>query len=660
MAWGSNSLESINAQFRSVMETMGIDEEKQHRLAAKLNLAKKVRTITAMQTLDERKRRMREHVARLGERSSMLSLLGVQSLLETGPRGVFDVFAAERGHEVLARCLGRMDESMCDLVCEVILGVMERYGNGFPPFLRSLLDCFVEGLIHCYEPFFRIVGMLVQEGRAEELFLGVDLDRCMCNTYFSRIVGHVMGLERVGEELGFLVPLLKSSHASYVRYILFVADFRQIEPRAANRDVFDEIVREIQPGRTGCRTKRIEEIVRIADAKNVLDAVCCVVETFVFGNRSVFAELGKEEADAVESRRCAEALEERIKNVVAVEQGEKAVKAKVVKKIVKKVAKTAGPSKSYMQVKWTKMARGNSVWKTVPADMEGLFEAQDFDVFERKEVKTVVCEQRTPMIFSEKKNYAINIVLGRVRISNEELKRRILDLEDLDENLVRQLLLYFPSDEEVEQLQQVENVFGRGEEFFKECIDDAEMLKKCLYYLHFAKLFRTEGIGQSLELLKRYYEMLLTSSSLRRVLGAVLAVGNHLNQGTFLGNAEGFAMESIPRILEMKGIVDLIRKRIDCGGVAEDLETVSEAGSISFEGLSAEMEELKRNYANADGGGGRIQERMDEILPRYEQICTAYDEVVELHRECGMCFGESVNEEFSSRMMLLLGRLRNV
>ncbi|KAM0672196.1 formin homology 2 domain-containing protein [Ordospora colligata] len=665
-SWKSKSLEHINIQFRSIMEDMGIDEEKQHKLAAKLNLSKKIKTITSMQTMDERKKKIREYVVKLSDRNSVLNLLSLSCSLESGPDVLYEIFTIEGGHDVLVRCMRRMDDEFSDAICDTLSMILSKYGNHFPPFLRPLLDRFICGKIQDTKAFFKIIEFLVNEGKAEELFYSIDFNRCVCNTYLSRIIEHVMRIPRVVDELNFLITLLKSARSVHVKYILFVSGFHQLEQRVVCREIYDVIAKEIRCSMTGdFRKDRIEEILRIAESQGHLDIVCCVAEAFVFGDREIFKNV---EVRSREPAKCmieekAEEQSVNEKECVTMDTGKPKPK-----KIIKKVVKNAMPSKKYMPVKWKKIGKGSSLWSKINIkEIEGLFSVDDFEAFEVKEEKpktsSVRLDNKRPSVFSEKKSYAINIALGRVKVSNYELKQTIVEMrDDFDENLVKQLLFYFPTDEEIEHLQVTEDLFGRGEEFFKECIDEIEMIKRCLYYLYFATSFKDQCLMNTLSILREYYEVLLRSNELRKFLGVALAVGNYLNMGSFLGNAEGFTMDSIPTILEAKNndasLFRFIERRINARTLVNELFIVHEASRMNFEALCVEIDELKKNYINANGSSfARIQEKMDEIQPRYDTVCLMYEDVVRLHRECGEYFGESIDDEFNSRMILFLDRL---
>jgi dishevelled associated activator of morphogenesis len=679
--WNSSSLEQINTQFKSIMENMGIDEERQHKLSTKLNLAKKIKTITSMQTLDERKKKIKEYIAKLSDRNSVLNLLSLSCSLESGPKILYEIFKEERGPEVLAKCVKCMDGEFSDALCDAISMILFRYGNEFPPFLEALLASFVGGRIREHTSFFKILEYLAKSNGASELFLAADHNNCTCSTYLSRIIAYIRHLPSVDSEINFILPLLKSERAAQVRYILLVSKFNELVEKMASQKVFSEIaaLAKFRASRSS-RPDRIHEILKVAEERGMTDVVCCIAEGLIFGDRSLYGEIEKDAVRGMEEiRREVRVLEEKLfhrgtagdietdpaeKLPVRKESGHKPAK-----KILKKAAKkNAGPTKNYMQVNWEKMPKGDSIWKSVDLkEAQSLFSEADFDVFERRKeagASRLSTEVRREAVFSEKKNYAINIALGRVRISNRELKQAILSLKaDFDVVLIKQLLCYFPTDAEIKQLGETEEPFGRAEEFFKECIDEIDQVKSSMYYIYFIMFFKKQNIQKALKTLGRYYQGLLNNQHLRRFLAAVLYAGNFLNQGTFLGNAEGFVLRSLPAILEMKTrgttFMEFVRGRVDCDALLESLGCINEASHINFEGLCAEMEELRKNYTNAHGSPyEEIQKKLDEVVDEYENINTEFEAMLRLNNECRIYFGESVGEDFNNRMVSLIDKLK--
>ena len=62
-----------------------------------------------------------------------------------------------------------------------------------------------------------------------------------------------------------------------------------------------------------------------------------------------------------------------------------------------------------------------------------------------------------------------------------------------------------------------------------------------------------EQTQQDLELLEQACEQLKSSRSLVKILEMVLAVGNHLNGGSFRGAARGFKLDALLKLMDVKG-----------------------------------------------------------------------------------------------------------
>lgn len=58
---------------------------------------------------------------------------------------------------------------------------------------------------------------------------------------------------------------------------------------------------------------------------------------------------------------------------------------------------------------------------------------------------------------------------------------------------------------------------------------------------------------QDLELLEQACDQLKSSRSLVKILEMVLAVGNHLNGGSFRGAARGFKLDALLKLMDVKG-----------------------------------------------------------------------------------------------------------
>jgi hypothetical protein len=113
----------------------------------------------------------------------------------------------------------------------------------------------------------------------------------------------------------------------------------------------------------------------------------------------------------------------------------------------------------------------------------------------------------------------------------------------------------------------------------------------------------------------------ISSDKLARVLQKMLAVGNIMNQGTFRGNATGFTVDSLVRMINMKGadkktsVLDYVVKSLYDRGeervlvVADDLAIVEECMRVSGKDIARELTELLDTYATLEKERSRIKEK---------------------------------------------------
>mmetsp|Transcript_69019 Transcript_69019/g.218290 ORF Transcript_69019/g.218290 Transcript_69019/m.218290 type:complete len:899 (+) Transcript_69019:481-3177(+) len=111
-----------------------------------------------------------------------------------------------------------------------------------------------------------------------------------------------------------------------------------------------------------------------------------------------------------------------------------------------------------------------------------------------------------------------------------------------------------------------------------------------------------EARGQ-LQLVAAAAQELRGSQALARLLRAALAVGNHLNAGTTQGGADGFALDSLPRLLELKGhdratsllhvvLFDVLRAPELLSELRRELPSVQAAAKVAVPAVASEVAAL--------------------------------------------------------------------
>ncbi len=174
---------------------------------------------------------------------------------------------------------------------------------------------------------------------------------------------------------------------------------------------------------------------------------------------------------------------------------------------------------------------------------------------------------------------------------------------------------------------------------------------------------------------------IITSDKLARVLQKMLAVGNVMNQGTFRGNATGFTVDSLLRMIKMKGadkkttVLDYVVKSLFDRGeervlvVAEDLGVLEGVSKISgseigrqlgevettFESLKSELDDAKAIVAPtspvpspASGGGGAVESNGESshemFIKRLGAHVREFENKVEEVKKCRRLMQRKVTE----------------
>lgn len=249
------------------------------------------------------------------------------------------------------------------------------------------------------------------------------------------------------------------------------------------------------------------------------------------------------------------------------------------KKVVKKSNTDAFKNPNHVQIRLSRVEIGSSVFKQISTvGLENKFSNDDFSVFIRDvRVRTPRKIVITP-IFESKKNNAINIALGRVKISDEELRDSILNMEMSDENIALRLLESFPTDVELKNLALRQQGFGRAETFFK-VITDPLMLKHCLVSLCFIHAMRSQGVTEIICKMETFIDTITTSVAFKEFVSLLLFVANVLG-----GPIEAFSLNDIGSFNTLKGVVKCENKNKTVANselVNSDIENTNKFDELS-------------------------------------------------------------------------------
>uniref|UniRef100_A0A672PE58 Dishevelled associated activator of morphosis 1 n=1 Tax=Sinocyclocheilus grahami TaxID=75366 RepID=A0A672PE58_SINGR len=193
-----------------------------------------------------------------------------------------------------------------------------------------------------------------------------------------------------------------------------------------------------------------------------------------------------------------------------------------------------------------------------------------------------------------------NILLSKLKLSNEEIKRAILTMdeqEDLPKDMLELLLKFVPEKSDVDLLEEHKHELERmakADRFLHE-MSRIDHYQQRLQSLYFKKKFaeRIAEIKPKVEALSRASKEVLQSKNLRQILEVVLAFGNYMNKGQ-RGNAYGFKVSSLNKIADTKSSIEknvtllhylitiLEQKYPKVSLIHEDLHNVPEAAKVKY------------------------------------------------------------------------------
>ncbi|XP_036862855.2 disheveled-associated activator of morphogenesis 1 isoform X2 [Manis javanica] len=155
-----------------------------------------------------------------------------------------------------------------------------------------------------------------------------------------------------------------------------------------------------------------------------------------------------------------------------------------------------------------------------------------------------------------------NILLSRLKLSNDEIKRAILTMdeqEDLPKDMLEQLLKFVPEKSDIDLLEEHKHELDRmakADRFLFE-MSRINHYQQRLQALYFKKKFaeRVAEVKPKVEAIRFGSEEVLRSNALKQLLEVVLAFGNYMNKGQ-RGNAYGFKISSLNKIADTKSSID--------------------------------------------------------------------------------------------------------
>ncbi|XP_041703951.2 disheveled-associated activator of morphogenesis 1-like isoform X1 [Coregonus clupeaformis] len=303
----------------------------------------------------------------------------------------------------------------------------------------------------------------------------------------------------------------------------------------------------------------------------------------------------------------------------------------------KNIPQPSNPLKSF---NWAKLAENKlegTVWTDVDdikvfkildlEDIEKTFSAyqrqQDFLTMnnnkKESEDDTVTSKKVKELsVIDGRRAQNCNILLSRLKLTNEEIKRAILTMdeqEDLPKDMLEQLLKFVPEKSDMDLLEEHKHELDRmakADRFLYE-MSRINHYQQRLQSLYFKKKFaeRIIEVKPKVEALTRASKEVLQSRNLKQLLEVVLAFGNYMNKGQ-RGNAYGFKVSSLNKIADTKSSIDknitllnylitiLEQKYPKVAVFQEELHNVPEAAKVNMTELEKDINNLRSGLKSVE------------------------------------------------------------
>uniref|UniRef100_A0A4W4FQX3 Disheveled-associated activator of morphogenesis 1 n=1 Tax=Electrophorus electricus TaxID=8005 RepID=A0A4W4FQX3_ELEEL len=294
----------------------------------------------------------------------------------------------------------------------------------------------------------------------------------------------------------------------------------------------------------------------------------------------------------------------------------------------KNIPQPSNPLKSFNWAKLSENKLQGTVWMDLDdskvfksldlEDIERTFSAYQRQQKESEDDTMTMKKVKELSVIDGRRAQNCNILLSRLKLTNEEIKRAILTMDeqgDLPKDMLEQLLKFVPEKSDVDLLEEHKHELdrmARADRFLYE-MSKINHYQQRLQSLYFKKKF-TERVAETkpkIEALSRASKEVLKSSNLQQLLEVVLALGNYMNKGQ-RGNAYGFRLSSLNKIADTKSSIDrnitllhylitlLEQKYPKVALIQDDLQNVPEAAKVNMTELEKEINSLRSGLKSVE------------------------------------------------------------
>ncbi|XP_077477074.1 inverted formin-2 [Stigmatopora argus] len=305
------------------------------------------------------------------------------------------------------------------------------------------------------------------------------------------------------------------------------------------------------------------------------------------------------------------------------------------------------PTLRMKKLNWQKVQSvhdGDSMWASVQKepsphepDYSSIEQLFCLPVTEQKEKGAAAPVKKEPKeitFIDAKKNLNLNIFLKQFKCSNEDFVTMIQkgDRSRFDVEVLKQLLKLLPEKHEIENLKSFQ---GEKEKLANVDRFFTSLLTVHCYQLRIECMLLCEETASVLEMLEPKVKLLeeachslRTSTLIPTFCRLILDVGNFLNYGSHTGNAEGFKISSLLKLIETKANksrITLLHHILEEAEVnhpqllalPEDIEVCQKAAGVNLDSLQSEANTLLKRL---NGASMKVSKSADEVKEQYSTV----------------------------------------
>ncbi|XP_025208369.1 inverted formin-2-like isoform X2 [Melanaphis sacchari] len=283
-------------------------------------------------------------------------------------------------------------------------------------------------------------------------------------------------------------------------------------------------------------------------------------------------------------------------------------------------------------------------------------------------------------ILDNNRSLAINIMLKQFKSGSHEILEALQSGQSIPLEKLKGLQRVLPTDEEIKLIKKKDvdlSTVGSAEQFCLQLnsISNYQLRIKLMIEKEELPAIVSE-IQSQLESVKKMCDDLINNQPFKQFLSLVLFIGNYLNAGSYAGNASGFTLDTLPKLLDTRAnkprvtflhfVVEVAQtnKIDDILSFTKYTEALRNLSRISFLSLEDEINiktkqirslHLQLSKQTKKQICDQFSDFMKQAIIDIETLNKEYKSATEVIQRVAVYFGEDVNKFKIEECFALLG-----